>query len=69
MVGCPVEHVAEADDQATPGKLVIAAELTTAGKAAPSPRQISKRTVYFEAAPCPAYVGTACRQWPKLADD
>ena len=58
MVGCPIEHIAEADHKAAPGKLIIAPDLTAASKAPVAiPRgTTTKRTVQIEATPCRANV-------------
>src|SRR5207342_1788327 len=58
-VGCPIEHVAEADHPAA-GKLIIAPDLAAADKGGVTSTPIecaTKRTLQRDAAPCPANVG------------
>src|SRR6185295_8657378 len=64
MVGCRIEHIAEADHPAA-GKLIIATELAAASKAATTPRSFTpKRSLQSEAAPSPANVGADVASGP-----
>src|SRR5512144_1451873 len=63
-VRCPIEHIAEADHPAAPGKLIIATDLAATSKAGTTPREFSTRSLQFEAAPCPANVGADVASGP-----